>query len=233
MADLNKRKIVLIVDASGSMSSIKEATEEGINAFLVQQAKEDVETTVSAYTFSDAWTETYQNLPIAEVPPFVLTPTFGTALLDAVGDIFELEREERLALPKEQRPGSVHYVIATDGQENNSQRRTYPEVAKLLKKEGERKGRVIQYMGANQDAIATAAKIGVRAANSINYAASPIGTRGTWEAASESLSTGLEGGSYDYTPQMRSKAMGRSEDYNVQGAVATDVVGQVSKPEEE
>lgn len=214
MANPNKRHITILIDRSGSMRSIQQATEEGLNSFIAAQAKEDIETLLTIYQFDHDFGDhpffevVCENTPIGEVPVYTLEPRHGTALLDAMYETFTRARNRRKALPKNERPGVEHYLIVTDGEENSSRHHTYPEVAKLVAEESERKGRIVQYMGANQDAIATASKLGIQRTNAISYAASNLGTRGTWEAASATASAGARGLDHSYTPDMRAKTMG-------------------------
>jgi hypothetical protein len=240
MPDPDKRHITLLIDRSGSMKNIREATQEGINGFLNEQAKEKIKTLVTLCQFDDVFEVVYENVPIEEVPEYVLRPRYGTALLDSMVETFERARARRQALPKDERPGIEHYLIVTDGGENSSARYRgrYDEVAKLVRVEAKRKGRIIQYMGANQDAIATAAQMGIQAQHSITYAANTVGTRGTWEAASATASAGASGMDYSYSPSMRSKAMGQdpsavSVKLGDEPSSADSVVGLVFKEQED
>jgi len=213
MAPAKTRHITILIDRSGSMSNIQDATQEGLNGFLAQQAKESketgVRTLVTLYHFDDVFEAVYEGVPIKEVRPYELEPRNSTALLDALAETFKRARARRKALPKDQRPDIEHYLIVTDGMENSSTtyRGRYTDVAEIVRTEAARKGRVVQYMGANQDAIAEASKIGIAATNAMSYSYNSVGTQGAWEGATASASAGLSGGSYDFTPQMRAKAM--------------------------
>ena len=85
----------------------------------------------------------------------------GTALLDAIGRTIDDLGKRLAALPEEQRPGQVIVAIFTDGLENASQNYTGEKINKMIRHQREVYGWEFLFLAANQDAIATAARMGI------------------------------------------------------------------------
>ena len=77
----------------------------------------------------------------------------------------------------------VIVAILTDGLENSSQNYTWQQIADAIKQQSERYRWTFLFLGANQDAIATAAQMNFRAANAAAYVADAAGLH----ASSKSL----------------------------------------------
>jgi hypothetical protein len=103
------------------------------------------------------------------VPHCHLEPRGNTALLDAVGRAI-VETGERLrALPENERPGLVVFVIVTDGQENSSREYTKARVKEMIEHQQNVYKWQFTYLGANQDAFAEAGGMGIRLAGAAHY----------------------------------------------------------------
>ena len=176
MTNPNYTAVALLIDRSGSMSSIEEATEDAINEFIQGQAAADGKRTVRLSVFDHAFTTLYKSTPAADCPKFHLSPRGTTALLDSIVKAARLFGEELRDMPEDERPGHVIFAIMTDGLENASIHNTYEMVAETLTHQQEKYGWEVLFLGANQDAIATGAKLGIRSQSSITYSASTVGT---------------------------------------------------------
>jgi hypothetical protein len=88
------------------------------------------------------------------------------------------------ALPENERPATVIVAIFTDGEENASQHHSWQDVQKRIRHQTDHYNWHFLFLGANQDAIATAAKIGIQAANSATYLADEHGLAATTESVS-------------------------------------------------
>ena len=87
-------------------------------------------------------------------------------------------------IPEDDRPGSVIFAIFTDGHENASQRFTWAQVSERIKHQREVYKWEFLFLGANQDAIATAAGLNIDACNSSAYVADGVGLRSSSAALS-------------------------------------------------
>lgn len=221
-----KREIIILVDASGSMHTIKNDTEGGINALLEEQAKVSPDALVTIVEFGTEelykmrYHCTCKATPITQVKPYRLSPSGGTPLLDALGTLIT-ETSSRLAeLPEDQRPDQVDLVIATDGEENSSVEHTLGIVKELLskrqrecKKDKPRKAQIhtrgwnVIYLGANQDAIKVAGQMGISPRSSMAY--HPDSVEHTYAAASAAMSRSVAvAGVPEFTDEERKRALG-------------------------
>ncbi len=170
--DKNYTHIVLIVDRSGSMESIKTDAEGGINALIREQKEQPGRATLTLVQFdSDDSYETVHNCKdLKDVTPnYKLEPRGGTPLFDAVGRGIVEAGKFLGSLKEENRPGLVSFVIATDGLENSSKEFTQAKVAEMVKHQTEKYSWDFIYIGANQDAVLVGGSIGIIAGKSATY----------------------------------------------------------------
>ena len=210
MTDAAYTAICLLIDRSGSMQSIQDATEEAINGFVHEQAAGDGRRTIRITTFDVGTPELVcPSTPADEVPPFVLHPRGSTALLDAMGATIVEFGAELAALPEDERPGHVVFAVMTDGLENASTDYTWPKVKEMVEHQETAYRWNVVYLGANQDAIQVGAKLGVRAGSSLTYSAENHTTRSAVGAASAYVSNVAAGNAAAFTDDQRRAATGR------------------------
>lgn len=183
MTKPNKTEIIVVLDRSGSMSSIKADMEGGFNTFIEAQKKLADECTVTLVQFDDVCETVYEGKSLNDIPPLKLEPRGWTSLLGAVGQTIE-KVGSRLALtPEEQRPSQVLFLIITDGAENCSHRQewsckyTSEKVFEAVKHQTAKYNWQFVYIGANQDAIAVGTSLGVALDMNFNYSASAAGVK--------------------------------------------------------
>lgn len=172
----NYTHITMLLDRSGSMQSIKDATEEAYNAFIADQRKIPGECTVTLHQFDDQYDTVYHALPLQMIPPLSLRPRGATALLDAMANAIDSTGQWLAATPEHLRPSNVMFVVMTDGEENFSHK--YPRhaggresVFARVSHQRDKYNWCFVFLGANQDAIATATKLGFAASNALNFGA--------------------------------------------------------------
>jgi len=131
-------RMALVVDSSGSMSSVVDEVVATFNdsvATIKEESKKySQETTVTLVDFNDRVTETYFNADPATLKKLTrdqYRPGGSTALLDAVGHTIE-----KFKAMKDSDDDNVSYMITvvTDGQENASRRFDPGTLRALLKK---------------------------------------------------------------------------------------------------
>lgn len=195
----SKTDLVIILDRSGSMESIKSDMEGGFNAFIREQRKLPDPCAVTLVQFDSESTDTvYTDTPLAKVPALDLHPRGGTPLLDAVGSTLSTT-EARV-----KKGARVMVVILTDGLENASREWTKAKVQTIVKRLT-KAGWGFLYLGANVDAFAEAAALGVPMAAAANYTPSAAGVQSAFAAASASSVSYRTGGSADLTDEDRKK----------------------------
>jgi len=172
--------ITLVIDRSGSMQSIRDDAQGGINAFIAGQSKTPGDVLVTLVQFDTEYEFLHRGVPVRDVPPYALEPRGGTALLDAVGRAIN-ETGARLAkLPEPERPGLVIFVVMTDGQENSSREFTKAQIRKMIQHQQSVFNWQFTFLGANQDAFAEAGEIGIAAGGTADFSASKVA--GAWSA---------------------------------------------------
>lgn len=176
----NYAEIAFVLDRSGSMNICRDAAIEGFNRFLKEQQQVEGLAKLTLVLFDDEYLVPVNALPVAEVVPLdeeTYVPRGSTALLDATGRTIKELGTRLAALPEADRPGQVIVAILTDGMENSSQNCTWRQIARLIKQQTEQYRWTFLFLGANQDAIATAAQMNIAAANSATYVADTAGMR--------------------------------------------------------
>lgn len=165
-------EIAFILDRSGSMSSMVEPAISGFNRLLREQQQAPGSARFSLVLFDDQYEVPFQSVPISEVVELdtrTFVPRGGTSLLDAIGRTID-ELAKRLALtPRANHPDKVIVAILTDGQENSSQRYSWQEIASRISKLTEEDQWSFLFLGANQDAIATAGRMNIDRGNTANF----------------------------------------------------------------
>jgi len=184
-------EIAFVLDRSGSMKSCQQAAIEGFNQFLADQQKTDGLAKLTLVLFDDEYLVPISSIPVEEVVSLTddtYQPRGCTALLDAIGQTIDDLGQRLAALPEKDRPGQVIVAILTDGLENASQRFTWKEIAGKIKHQTDTYKWIFLFLGANQDAIATAANLSIAANNAANYVADAAGSKAGQAAFSRKMS---------------------------------------------
>jgi hypothetical protein len=192
-------EIAFILDRSGSMKSCQQAAIDGFNRFLADQQQIEGLAKLTLVLFDDEYFVPISAIPAQEIVPLTddtYQPQGCTALLDAIGKTVDDLGLRLGALAEKDRPGQVIVAILTDGLENASQRFSWKEIAGKIKRQTDVYKWVFLFLGANQDAIATAANLSIAANNAANYVADTAGSRAGQAAFSRKM-TALRRSSMD------------------------------------
>lgn len=182
-------ELVLILDRSGSMHGLEADTIGGFRTMIEKQKAQPGEALVTTVLFNHELRMVHDRLALAQVPP--ITPAeyeaFGsTALMDAIGTTVEhIANIHRYARPEDV-PAHTIFAIITDGMENCSTRYSSREVKRMIRKQQEA-GWAFLFIGANIDAVETAACVGIVPDHAANYCADGQGTRVVYEAMSDAV----------------------------------------------
>lgn len=174
--------VTLVLDRSGSMESIRSDVVGGFNSFLDDQKAVPGDCVLTMVQFDSGGIDTLRRAePIAQVHPMEqgdFVPRAMTPLYDAVG--------RTLAEAEARQDGRKNLVvIVTDGLENASVEWTRQRVREAIQRL-EAQGWTFVYLGANQDAYAEGAGIGVSLDNASGYVADSAGVAATWGNVSSS-----------------------------------------------
>ncbi|MEZ3160641.1 VWA domain-containing protein [Microbacterium sp. BWT-B31] len=168
MTDSNYTAMLVILDRSGSMWSIRTDMEGGVRQLIAGHAGQPGMVTVDLVTFDDVIEHTHAFADPAEVK-VVLEPRGSTALYDAIGVSFAGFGAALAALPEHARPDTVLVTIVTDGYENASREYTAHDVKRLIETQRDVYDWDVSFIGANQDAVLEAQRIGVDAKDALTY----------------------------------------------------------------
>jgi len=202
----------VVADRSGSMATLGDVPAAGLLNFMKQHQTlaqhHEAKTLFTLTTFDDV-----SETPIDAVdmrtwlcpsPPAVaqmIYPRGLTRLIDTFMErLHALER--RLLRHRQQLPrkvASLHpkivaiLLVITDGQDNMSQTFTAADLNKRVQA-AKRKGISVLFMGANQDAIRTAATFGVAAGDALTFGATPRAAGAAFRAATQATYRGVSSG---------------------------------------
>ena len=161
-------KRCFILDRSGSMATMIDDTIGGFNTFVDTQ--KSLGGTMSLYLFDNEFETVYEDTPIQYVR--ILTentfiPRGSTALYDAIGKVINsISKQNNTEC-------DIKIIIMTDGYENASKKYTASHIKDLIEIHT-KLGWNFMYMGANQDSILEASKLGINADNTIDFDADTV-----------------------------------------------------------
>jgi hypothetical protein len=166
--------IEFLLDETGSMGSCKNSTVAGFNDFLTEQQAQSGSCLLSLTKFDTGGQKTpYVDIDVRMVPGMIddwFIPGGGTNLRDTIG--------ARLASLKQRletwsvKP-NVLFVVMTDGDDNASREFSEPVIKAALKSYMQ-EGWTFVYLGADQDALEVANRLGFPDGNIKSFASSKM-----------------------------------------------------------
>ena len=180
-------EIAFILDRSGSMESVAHAAMSGFKEFLRDQQAAPGHARLTLVLFDNEYLVPIDNIPVEEVVPLnsdTYIPRSSTALLDAIGETIDRVGKRLEQTPEADRPGKVIVPILTDGLENASENFTWKQISAKIKHQTEVYNWEFLFLGANQDAIATAANLSIAANNASAYSCDAVGLHASHKAFS-------------------------------------------------
>ena len=166
--------IHIVLDKSGSMESVRQATIDGFNRFRHDQLEVGGDALVSLTLFDSTVAEVCSAVPLRELTDLDRTnyrPDGMTALYDAIGSA--VARTDALIATKVVRPQRVLFAIITDGQENASRIHQRAAIFDTVRAH-EEAGWSFVFLGANIDSYAASQSVGVAgAARTRDWIATP------------------------------------------------------------
>lgn len=161
--------IEFIIDESGSMGSVVDATISGFQSFLDEQKAAQGSALLSLTKFEGSNLVTpYVDLDVNLVLPLTrltFVPAGGTNLRDALGSRVR-NVEERIKSWTS--PPQVLVVLLTDGQDNTSREYSTPQVRDMIAAH-EAKGWTFVYLGSDSRALEVAQDMGFQPGNSKKF----------------------------------------------------------------
>ena len=186
----NITELVFILDRSGSMSGLESDTVGGFNSMIEKQKKQNDPCYVSTVLFDDVSEVLYDRVKLGDVQKMNENQYYVrgcTALMDAIGGAIHHIGNIHKYIRNEDVPAHTMFVIMTDGMENASRRYSSEHVKQMIERQKEKYGWEFLFIGANIDAVETAARYGIGADRAVNYNADEKGTRIVYDTVAEAV----------------------------------------------
>ena len=149
-------KIVVILDESGSMQSIRNDMEKAINDLIMEQKQVTGRpTTFTLVKFNDHVNRVIKNKNLSDINLLTsedYSPNGSTALYDAIGDTVNWFRNEK----------NVLMVIVTDGQENASRRYDRNDISRMIEEKKTKNGWSYVYLSCDLNTFTQGNNIGLQ-----------------------------------------------------------------------
>lgn len=190
-ANNNITELVFILDRSGSMAGLESDTIGGFNAMIEKQKKEEGIAYVSTVLFDNVSEVLHDRIDLKKVPKMTdkdYTVRGCTAFIDAIGGAIKHIGNIHKYARKEDVPAHTMFIITTDGQENASTRYNSDRVKKMIEHQKKKYGWEFLFIGANIDAVETAANFGIDRSRAVNYHADIRGTQVLYETLAVPIS---------------------------------------------
>lgn len=186
----NITELVFILDRSGSMAGLEGDTIGGFNAMIEKQKGLDGKCLVSTILFDNHCEVLHDRAELSKIPKMTdndYAVRGCTALIDAIGGaIHHIGNIHKYARPEDV-PEHTMFIITTDGQENASRQYTAEQVKQMIEREKEKYGWEFIFLGANIDAVETAARFGIDEDRAANYHSDSTGTQLNYAAMSDAI----------------------------------------------
>jgi uncharacterized protein YegL len=205
-------ELVFILDKSGSMAGLEADTIGGYNAMLKKQQKAEGEAIVTTVLFDHNYELLHDRINVKGISPITeddYEVGGTTALLDAIGFTLQKIINVQRKTTENERAEKVLFVITTDGMENASREYTTEKIKEMIEHQRDKYGWEFMFLGANIDAVSTAAEFGIEEDFAVEYHADHIGTQLNYEAVSEAVTNIRSGKKID-----RGWKEGIERDYN-------------------
>jgi hypothetical protein len=205
MTDPNYTALLVVLDRSGSMSTIRDDMVGGLRSLIATQAGMPGRLTIDLWSFDDVVENEYTMASPHEVD-IRLIPRGSTALYDAVGRSVVHFGELLEAMDEDARPGTVQVIVVTDGEENSSREFAAADVKRLVTQQTETYSWGFVFLGANQDAVLTGATLGFSPGSSLTYSAAPAQVAAATDALTNLISMRRAGADIDFSDEDREAA---------------------------
>ncbi len=183
-------ELVFILDRSGSMAGLVEDTIGGFNSMIEKQKNEEGECLVSVVLFDNDSEVLFDRVPVKDIPELTrrqYSPRGCTALMDAIGGAIHHIGNVHKYAREEDRPEHTIFVITTDGMENASRHYTSDKVKSMVQRQKEKYGWEFLFLGANIDAVETAARFGINEDRAVNFCNDAQGQALNYSEVSEAV----------------------------------------------
>ena len=197
----NLTELVVVVDKSGSMGSVRNDAIGGFNVFLDAQKKAPGDARMTIVLFDTTFAFYAANVDVQSVKNFDDTsyvPNGGTALYDAVGKTIDEIGKKLAAMKEEDRPAKVIFAILTDGEENSSHSYSGGKVKDMIAKQRDVYKWDFVFLAAGEGAFKEAEAMGMARGKMMKFANSGENQSKSYDSLTSyvSNSRGMDASSY-------------------------------------
>ena len=164
--------LILVLDASGSMSSIQDDIKGSFNEFLKKQREVPGTTVFDLFQFNDIVKRPVNSVDLARFHDDLMAKydcSGCTALNDAVCTAIDTVGHEFAEMPEDERPEHVLCVIITDGLENASRKFSAEDVKDRIEHQKTAYKWQFEFLAADQDAFAVGEALGIDRDSCMNF----------------------------------------------------------------
>lgn len=172
-----KNRIVILLDSSGSMESIRKEAMDMFNEQVraIKKGSNEMDTKISLATFATTSKTIFFNEDVNKLKELNLdayVPDGGTAMYDSIGAAVDA-----LSFLPEASDENTSFlvVIISDGQENASRLYNQYDIANRVKRLQDTKRWTFSYLGANQDLTRVSQSLNIPIGNTFAFVASSQG----------------------------------------------------------
>lgn len=199
--------VCLLVDRSGSMGTIRASAQTAINKFVAAQVGTGKRITVRLDQFDNLFENVTPSTPAEDWSDYELLPRGSTALHDSMALSMTQFGAELAALPEDERPATVIFAVVTDGHENSSREWTADMVKKYVEEQQSQWNWDFVFLAANQDAVLTAAELGIDRGSALTYNTTRAGIQHMSESLNAYAASSFSGERAAFTEADREAAM--------------------------
>lgn len=182
-------ELVCILDKSGSMSGLETDTIGGFNSMLKKQKNQEGACFITTVLFDNTYTLLHDRIDIRAVKAIGAKEYLvggSTALLDAIGKTINKIDNAQKSITSAFQAEQVLFVIITDGQENSSREYSAETIKEMIKSKQKTNWEFI-FLGANIDAVESAAQFGIAPEHAQDFHADAEGIQVNFESVCETV----------------------------------------------
>jgi hypothetical protein len=223
--------VTFLLDRSGSMACIKDATLEGFNGYLSGlQAETDADIDFTLLTFDDqSIDKIHVAVPVKQavlLNEHTYVPRGGTPLVEACIKTIAAVEE---ALKKRSDNPKVTICFQTDGHENASGKEYTNEALKTLIERKQAEGWQFNFLGSGIDVYSVAGKYGFSHANTMSYdSSSAASTREAFASTAANAANFSAGRTVSTHYSLKDKVASGDRFYKIDQSLAVDLTNDAA-----
>ncbi len=207
----------LVLDASGSMSGLKNSTISMMKNLFSSVSSTESKVIIDLWQFDNEVKHLIDGEDVSSGAPKAIEGyEIGgcTALYDAIGIGINSLGQKFAAMDENDRPDAVVFAILTDGFENASREFTKDMIKEKIEHQREKYSWQFQFLAANQDSIFSGSDMGFAARECVDFDASEDGIKGAGMSMCYCICDAIDNGSRRDRERLKKVRMKKKEKIN-------------------